>query len=100
MDYTRKQVIEMILKHLNIRLSLDKIYENYTNNKYHKKVIEYNKKKGAIHPRNPWCLYMNGEPLPEFISEAIQNKVPITQWDSDCSIEMCCPLNEECDRCI
>jgi len=66
------------------------LYENYTNSKYHKKVIEYNKKKGAIHPRNPWCLYMNGEPLPEFI----------TQWDSDCSIEMCCPLNEECDRCI
>ena len=67
MDYTRKEVIEMILKHLNIRLSLDKIYENYTNGKY-----------------------LNGEPLPEFI----------TQWDSDCSIEMCCPLNEECDRCI
>jgi len=90
MDYTRKQVIEMILKHLNIRLSLDKIYENYTNSKYHKKVIKYNKKKGAIHPRNPWCLYTDGEPLPEFIP----------QWDSDCSIELCCPLNEECDRCI
>ena len=66
-SYDRELVINAILKYLNIRLSLDKLYENYTNRKYHKKIVKYNKERGVIHPRNPYSLFLNGEPIPEFI---------------------------------
>tara|TARA_R110002126_G_scaffold12708_1_gene54914 strand:+ start:1218 stop:1430 length:213 start_codon:yes stop_codon:yes gene_type:complete len=67
MEYTREQVVNIIITHLNIRLSLNKLYENYTEGKYHKKIIEYNKNRGVLHYRNPWSLYFDDEPLPEFI---------------------------------
>ena len=89
MTYTRKEIINMILQHLNIRLSFDKLYENYTNKKYHKKIVEYNKGRDIPHYRNPWALYMDNEPLPDFIPK----------WE-DCDLVLCCPLGEECERCI
>ena len=69
MEYTREQIINMILQHLKIRLSLDDLYDNYCKKKYHKKVIQYNKNKGALHFKNPYSLYggLENEPLPNFI---------------------------------
>ena len=68
----RVKVIELILKHLKIKLSLKTLYENYTNGKTHKKIRDYNKERGfGSHYNNPYTLYFDNEELPEFMTTLI-----------------------------
>ena len=68
----RVKVIELILKHLKIKLSLKTLYENYTNGKTHKKIRDYNKERGfGGHYNNPYTLYFDNEELPEFMTTLI-----------------------------
>ncbi len=53
----RREVINEILKVMNIRTSLDTLYDNFVDGKKHKKIVGYNKWRQLNSScANPWTL--------------------------------------------
>lgn len=74
-DNQRRIIIENILKIFNIRLSLDKLYENYYNDKPHKKLKQYFKFR-QLNTNNPWALCFQRELiLPESLLKEIYSEL-------------------------